>query len=101
MCCAPDREQQAPGFVDRSGVAQWPGSSAVGRSDAAACGTTGRCLGWERSMISMAAGVGVLGGCGATDMRRGFDGLAMMVQDVLKKSPYCGHMFVFRRKRAD
>jgi transposase len=38
--------------------------------------------------------------CGATDMRRGFDGLAMMVQDVLKKSPYCGHMFVFRGKRA-
>jgi transposase len=28
-------------------------------------------------------------------------GLAMMVQDVLKKSPYCGHMFVFRGKRAD
>jgi transposase len=23
------------------------------------------------------------------------------VQDVLKKSPYCGHMFVFRGKRAD
>ena len=29
------------------------------------------------------------------------DGLAMMVQDVLERSPYCGHLFVFRGKRAD
>src|SRR5215467_7225778 len=25
--------------------------------------------------------------------RRGFDGLAMMVQEVIKKDPYSGHMF--------
>jgi transposase len=52
-------------------------------------------------MIPMPAGMRIWVACGATDMRRGFDGLAMMVQDVLKKSPYCGHMFVFRGKRAD
>jgi transposase len=51
-------------------------------------------------MIPMPAGMRIWVACGATDMRRGFDGLAMMVQDVLKKSPYCGHMFVFRGKRA-
>jgi transposase len=34
-------------------------------------------------------------------MRKGFDGLAMLAQKVVKKSPYCGHLFVFRGKRAD
>jgi transposase len=52
-------------------------------------------------MIPIPAGAQIWVACGATDMRRGFDGLAMMVQDVLKRSPYCGHLFVFRGKRAD
>ncbi len=50
----------------------------------------GRRSGWPAGQLT----------CG-TDMRRGFDGLAMMVQDVLKRNPYCGHLFVFRGKRAD
>src|SRR5262245_24666172 len=33
---------------------------------------------------------------GPTDMRRGFDGLALVVQEVLKRDPHCGHLFVFR-----
>lgn len=36
---------------------------------------------------------------GATDMRRGFDGLALVVQETLKRDPHCGHLFVFRGKR--
>jgi transposase len=52
-------------------------------------------------MIPVPAGAQIWVACGATDMRRGFDGLAMMVQDVLERSPYCGHLFVFRGKRAD
>ena len=36
---------------------------------------------------------------GMTDMRRGFDGLALLVQEVLKRDPHCGHLFVFRGKR--
>jgi transposase len=35
------------------------------------------------------------------DMRRSFDGLAALVQDVLKQDPFSGHLFVFRGKRAD
>ncbi len=35
---------------------------------------------------------------GATDMRRGFDGLALLVQEVVKHDPHCGHLFVFRGK---
>jgi transposase len=36
---------------------------------------------------------------GPTDMRRGFDGLALVVQETLKRDPHCGHLFVFRGKR--
>ena len=38
---------------------------------------------------------------GPTDMRRGFDGLALRVQEMLKRDPHCGHLFVFRGKRGD
>ena len=39
--------------------------------------------------------------CGATDMRKGFDGLAAQVQMVLQQDPYSGALFVFRGKRGD
>jgi len=38
---------------------------------------------------------------GHTDMRKGFDGLAAMVQTALTANPFCGHVFVFRGKRGD
>ena len=38
---------------------------------------------------------------GITDMRKGFTGLSAIVQTVLEKSPHCGHLFLFRGKRAD
>jgi transposase len=37
---------------------------------------------------------------GYTDMSNGMDGLAMLVQDVLKKDPFSGHLFAFRGKNA-
>src|SRR3981189_1102991 len=52
-------------------------------------------------MIPMPAGTQIWVACGTTDMRKGFDGLAMLVQDVLKKAAHSGHLFVFRGKRAD
>jgi transposase len=36
-----------------------------------------------------------------TDMRRGFDRLALTVEQVLKQDPYSGHLFIFRSRRAD
>jgi len=44
---------------------------------------------------------GVFLACGATDMRKGFDGLAVLVQQVLETSPHCGALFAFRGKRGD
>ncbi len=32
---------------------------------------------------------------GYTDMRKGIDGLAMLVQAVLRQDPFSGHLFVF------
>jgi len=35
------------------------------------------------------------------DMRRSFDGLSAMVQDILEADPQSGHLFVFRNRRGD
>jgi transposase len=37
--------------------------------------------------------------CGVTDMRKGFDGLAVLVQQVLEQNPHSGALFAFRGKR--
>ena len=34
-------------------------------------------------------------------MRRGFDGLAALVQNTLAQDAFCGHVFVFRGRRGD
>ena len=38
---------------------------------------------------------------GHTDMRKGFNGLAALVQTALADNPYSGHVFVFRGRRGD
>lgn len=38
---------------------------------------------------------------GHTDMRKGFNGLSVMVQTALESNPFCGHVFVFRGRRGD
>jgi len=38
---------------------------------------------------------------GHTDMRKGFDGLAMLVQANLRRDPFGGQVFVFRGRRGD
>lgn len=52
-------------------------------------------------MIPIPAGAHVWIAAGHTDMRKGFDGLALRVQETLKRDPHCGHLFVFRGKRGD
>ena len=34
-------------------------------------------------------------------MSKGFDGLALIVQETLKRDPHSGHLFVFRGRRGD
>ncbi len=38
---------------------------------------------------------------GATDMRRGFDGLAALVQTHLSENPFSGELYIFRGRRGD
>lgn len=52
-------------------------------------------------MIGLPAETRVWLATGLTDMRRGFDGLAALVQSALTQDPFSGHVFVFRGKRGD
>lgn len=38
---------------------------------------------------------------GVTDMRRGFNTLAVQAEKVMELDPYFGHLFVFRGRRGD
>src|SRR5262249_60934772 len=50
-------------------------------------------------MITVPAGVRVYLSMGPTDMRKGIDGLSMLVQELLKLDPFSGHLFAFRGRR--
>lgn len=52
-------------------------------------------------MIPLPAGARVWLAGGRTDMRKGFNGLSMLAQDVLRQDPFSGHLFVFRGRRGD
>jgi hypothetical protein len=47
-------------------------------------------------VLTVPGGVRIYLACGATDMRRGFDSLSVMAQEVLKQDPFCGAVFCFR-----
>ncbi len=51
-------------------------------------------------MTLLPAGVKVHLALGHTDMRKGIDGLAMLVQEVLKEDGFSGHLFAFRGRNA-
>ena len=50
-------------------------------------------------MIAPPAGVRIWLVAGATDMRRGFDGLAALVAQHLNEDPFSGALFIFRGRR--
>jgi transposase len=52
-------------------------------------------------MIPIPAGVWVLLATCHTDMRKGFDGLALIGQETLNRDPHAAHRFVFRGRRGD
>ena len=51
-------------------------------------------------MIAPGSGVRVYLACGRTDMRKGMDGLAMLVQRGFAEDPFGGAVFAFRGRRA-
>jgi len=52
-------------------------------------------------MIGLPAGTRIWLVAGATDMRKGFDGLSALVQTALRDDPFSGQLFVFRGRRGD
>jgi transposase len=52
-------------------------------------------------MIGLPAGTRVWLAAGVTDMRKGMDGLAALVQSTLALNPFDGHLFAFRGRRGD
>jgi transposase len=52
-------------------------------------------------MIPVPSGVRVWLAVGHTDMRRGMNGLALPVQEAMKRDPHAGDLYVFRGRRGN
>ena len=52
-------------------------------------------------MIPVPSGVRVWLAVGRTDMRRGMNGLALQVQEALRRDPHAGDLYVFRGARGN
>ncbi len=52
-------------------------------------------------MIGLTLGTRVWIAAGVTDMRKGMNGLAALVQTALGERPYSGDVFIFRGRRGD
>ncbi len=52
-------------------------------------------------MIPVPSGVRVWLAVGPTDMRRGMNGLALQVQEAMKRDPHTGDLYVFRGRRGN
>lgn len=51
--------------------------------------------------LALPSGTHVWLAAGVTDMRKGMNGLAALVQTTLEADPFSGHLFVFRGRRGD
>ncbi len=56
---------------------------------------------WDLDVLSLPASVKVFLYTEPADMRRGFDGLAAIVEQELKQDPFCGQLYVFFNRRRD
>jgi len=52
-------------------------------------------------LLSLPASVRIWLASGATDLRKGFDTLAELVRQQLRRDPLSGQLFVFRNRRGD
>src|SRR5689334_2462915 len=85
--------------ADRDRVGRWLSRSrwrgCPGHDAAAGAGRIGA------AMIPVPSGVRVWLAVGRTDMRKGMNGLALQVQQVLGRDPHAGDLYVFRGLRGD
>ena len=86
------RRHRNPAWLGKSSARRQRG----GRGCASACSESS-----ERTMIPIPSGVRVWIATGHTDMRRGMQGLALQVQEQLKRDPHAGDLYIFRGRRGD
>ena len=49
-------------------------------------------------MIAVGSATRIFLACGATDLRKSFEGLSDLVRNQFKEDPLCGHLFVFSNR---
>ena len=52
-------------------------------------------------MLSFSSTTRVFLATAPTDMRKGFDSLFALVENVIREDPFSGHLFVFRNRKRD
>ena len=52
-------------------------------------------------MLSLPSALRIFVAVEPADMRKGFDGLAQLVREVIAQDPLSGHLFVFHNRRRD
>lgn len=52
-------------------------------------------------MLSLPSALRIFLATDPADMRKGFDGLSLLVRERIAQDPLSGHLFVFRNKRRD
>lgn len=52
-------------------------------------------------MLTLPPSVRIFLSTSPADMRRSFDGLALLVRDILAQDPFSGHLFLFRNRKGD
>src|SRR3954453_21693005 len=87
-----DRGRRDTRGADRDRAAGWRTGADLGAGRSG--GGRGGAAGAGRAMIPFPGGARGWGATGPTDMRKGKNGLALQVQEVLKSDPYSGHLFV-------
>jgi transposase len=101
-----DAAVQTAGIVERAGFCSWRHRGRAEERpgpDLRRCALRGdRCdLEGVAIVIPIPAGCRVWIATGHTDMRRGMQGLALQVQEQLKRDPHAGDLYIFRGRRGD
>jgi transposase-like protein len=103
----PEPEAVSPALPEKAGVIEIEFASGgrmrisgpVDGSMVSALMNEGAGEGQAAAMIPATSGARVWLAAGHTEMRKGFDGLALLVQETLKRDAHSGHLFVFRGRR--
>ena len=103
VAVTPEPEAVSPTSPEKAGVIEIEFASGGRMRYRVVCATIGADEGagegQAAAMIPVPNGAGVWLAAGHAHMRKGFDGLALLVQEMLKRDPHSGHLFVFRGRR--